>query len=158
MSTFADKFSPWSKDPIRPPHHITNALGATTFRNPWPSADAPTWTELLTAKWPLGWYEDLAKKHPGIKDVKVVTPDWGSSDLEKRGLEREKCVVATSLGHAGVITEIMPQGTGGKSFWTVYDPIFSARAGPTQYTGPLREKPPPCQVTDLPGTNSFQIN
>ena len=88
--------------------------------------------------------------------MKVVVPDWGATNLKDRGLARDKCIVGTSLGHAGAITELPLEGTarkGGekKSFWVVYDPIFSARAGPTPYTGPQRFKPPPCQVTDLPG-------
>lgn len=84
------------------------------------------------------------------QEQSVVVPNWGASDLEKRGLERERSIVGTTLGHAGVITEFPLEGTG-KSFWVVYDPIFSLRAGPTQYTGPKRLRPPPCQVTDLPG-------
>lgn len=101
-------------------------------------------------------YDNLAKKHPGTRDVKVVAPDWGTSILKDLGFERENCLVGTTLGHAGVITELPLEGTAGedrkkKSFWVVYDPIFSLRAGPTQYTGPQRFRPPPCQVTDLPG-------
>jgi N-acyl-phosphatidylethanolamine-hydrolysing phospholipase D len=107
--------------------------------------------ELLQAKFPLGCY----KEHLGTKDVSVVVPDWGASDLKKSGLTRERSIVGTTLAHAGVITEFPLEGTGnwegGKSFWVVYDPIFSLRAGPTQYTGPKRLRPPPCQVTDLPG-------
>jgi hypothetical protein len=110
----------------------------------------------MQTKFPLGWYEDLKAKHPETTDVKVVVPDWGESDLKKRGLERERCIVGTTLGHAGVITELPLEGTSDskgkkKSFWVVYDPIFSLRAGPTQYTGPERLRPPPCQVTDIPG-------
>jgi N-acyl-phosphatidylethanolamine-hydrolysing phospholipase D len=137
------------------PAHWDNDAG-TAFRNPWPSAEKPTWAELMQGKFPLGWYDDLKKKHPGTKDVSVITPDWGESDLKKRGLERQRCIVGTTLGHAGVITELPLEGTEGedgkkKSFWVVYDPIFSLRAGPTQYTGPERLRPPPCQVTDIPG-------
>jgi N-acyl-phosphatidylethanolamine-hydrolysing phospholipase D len=138
----------------RPLHH-TNDQG-TAFKNPWPSAEPPTWAELLESKFPLGWYDNLAKKHPGTRDVKVVAPDWGTSNLKDRGLVRGNCIVGTTLGHAGAIAEIPLEGAAGsggekKSFWVVYDPIFSLRAGPTQYTGPQRMKPPPCQVTDLPG-------
>lgn len=140
------------------PAHWANDAG-TSFKSPWPSADKPTWAELMQAKFPLGWYEDLKAKHPGTKDVKVVRPDWGESDLKKRGLQRGRCIVGTTLGHAGVITELPLEGTrrenGEKeSFWVVYDPIFSLRAGPTQYTGPERLRAPPCQVTDLPGTKA----
>ena len=88
--------------------------------------------------------------------MKVVVPDWGSASLSERGLSKANCIVGTTLGHAGVITELPLEGTGKgdekkKSFWVVYDPIFSERAGPTQYTGPQRLRQPPCQVTDLPG-------
>jgi N-acyl-phosphatidylethanolamine-hydrolysing phospholipase D len=146
---------PWSAGTSNRPSHHTNDQ-RTAFKNPWPSAEPPTWVELLQGKFPLGWYEDLAKKHPGTRDVKVVVPDWGASHLKKRGLSRGKCIVGTLLGHAGAITElplegIADNGQGNRSFWVVYDPIFSTRAGPTQYTGPQRMKPSPCQVSDLPG-------
>ena len=148
-------WSLWSNaNPNRPSHHANNE--GTLFKNPWPSAEAPTWAELLQVKFPLGLYDDLAKKHPGTQDVKVVKPDWGASNLKDRGFARDNCIVGTTLGHAGVITELPLEGTAGKggeknSFWVLYDPIFSLRAGPTQYTGPQRMRPPPCQVTDLPG-------
>lgn len=139
--------------PNRPSHHANDE--GTAFKNPWPSAEAPTWAELLQTKFPLGWYDDLAKKHARTRDVKVVIPDWGAADLNSRGLKRERCIVGTWLGHAGVIAELPLEGSAGnKSFWVVYDPIFSLRAGPTQYTGPQRLKPTPCQVTDLPGIGS----
>lgn len=84
-----------------------------------------------------------------------MKPDWGNSELEKRKMERGKCIVGTSLGHAGVLTEMPLEGTGEggvkSSFWMLFDPIFSVRAGPTQFTGPQRMKPAPCQVADLPG-------
>ncbi|KUJ06836.1 Metallo-hydrolase/oxidoreductase [Mollisia scopiformis] len=148
--------------PNVPSHHL-NAFG-TAFKNPWPSAEKPTVTELLENKFPLGWYESYAKKHPGTQDVKVVAPDWGASNLKKNGLDRAKCVIGTSLGHAGVITELPLEGTANgadgvkESFWIVYDPIFSERAGPTPFTGPKRMRPPPCQVTDLPGCDVVMIS
>lgn len=92
--------------------------------------------------------------------MKVVTPDWGASALKERGFSKDRCIIGTTLGHAGAITELPLEGTAGEdgkkmSFWVVYDPIFSSRAGPTQYTGPQRMKHPPCQVTDLPGMSSL---
>lgn len=148
----ANTWSPWSKPKADRPAHHANAQG-TAFKNPWPSADAPTWAELLQSKFPLAWYDDLAKKHPETRDVKVVVPDWGAETLKQRGLTRDKCLVGTALGHAGVITEHPLES--GKRFYVVYDPIFSWRAGPTQYTGPQRLRGPPCQVTDLPGMSCF---
>jgi N-acyl-phosphatidylethanolamine-hydrolysing phospholipase D len=157
MLSTVSSWSPWAKVPSERPSHWANDEG-TAFKNPWPSSERPTVAELLQTRFPLGWYADLAKKHPGVNDVKVVVPDWGVSNLKEQGLEKDKCIVGTSLGHAGAITELPLEGTKGKgggkeSFWVVYDPIFSMRAGPTPFTGPERINPPPCQVTDLPGTS-----
>jgi len=96
-----------------------------------------------------------------------VDPDWGEGELKARGLdgekERNECIVGTTLGHAGVMVQVPlegtmilggkgPKGDGGKErLWVVFDPIFSARAGPTQYTGPGRLRRAPCQVEDFPG-------
>ncbi|TAQ85651.1 Phospholipase D [Chlorociboria aeruginascens] len=147
--------------PTRPAHHANDE--GTAFKNPWPSADTPTWSEILQAKFPLGWYDDLTSKYPGTQDVEVVVPDWGVSSLKKRGLDREKCIVGTTLGHAGALMELPLEGTEGseggkKSFWVLYDPIFSLRAGPTQYMGPQRMRPTPCQVDDLPGCDAVMIS
>jgi len=163
MKSFPTWAARSSNIPAGKPSHWANSTG-TAFKNPWPSAEPPTWTELVQTKFPLGWYESYEKKHPETKDVKVIVPDWGKRVIKERGLEEKKkeggVVVGTSLGHAGVITELPLEGTEGeeegapmekKSLWVVYDPIFSDRAGPTQYTGPQRLRPPPCQVTDLPG-------
>lgn len=149
-------WSPSSKPKIVRPSHHRNDQG-TVFKNPWPSADPPSWTELLLqGKFPLGWYEDLAKKHPGTRDIKVVAPDWGAATLKTTGFSRQECIVGTTLGHAGALVELPLEGTAKvgeakKSLWLLYDPIFSQRAGPTQYTGPQRMRPSPCQVSDLPG-------
>jgi N-acyl-phosphatidylethanolamine-hydrolysing phospholipase D len=154
MKSFSTFRSTSANKPPKP-SHWANSSG-TSFKNPWPSAEPPTWRELIQTKFPLGWYESYEKKHPDSKDVKVITPDWGAKNLKERGLENKKCIVGTSLGHAGVIAELPLEGIDGgdgtkKSLRVVYDPIFSDRAGPTQYTGPQRLRPPPCQVTDLPG-------
>ena len=58
--------------------------------------------------------------------MSVVFPDWGESDLKKRGLWRERRIIGTTIGHAGVVAELPLEGTGGqdgkkKSFWVVYD-------------------------------------
>lgn len=84
-------------------------------------------------------------KHDRARNIKVITPDWGTAALKSRGLERENSVVATWLGHAGVLVELPLQETMSddgdkKNIWVLFDPIFSTRAGPTQYTGPQRLK------------------
>ncbi|KFY05026.1 hypothetical protein O988_00320 [Pseudogymnoascus sp. VKM F-3808] len=109
----------------RPSHHANDA--GTAFQNPWLSAEKLTWAEL---------------------------------ELDGAWAGESRCIVGTTLGHAGVITEIPLEGIEdsdgeNKSFWIVYDNIFSVRAGPMQYTGPQRLRSPPCQVTDVPGNKSW---
>ncbi|KAI0026472.1 beta-lactamase superfamily domain-containing protein, partial [Vararia minispora EC-137] len=54
---------------------------------------------------------------------------------------------ATWLGHASFLVSL-PTRT--RPTRILCDPIFSARAGPTQYTGLTRRLPPPCTLDDLP--------
>ncbi|CZR54652.1 uncharacterized protein PAC_04536 [Phialocephala subalpina] len=178
MASRAPSSSSSAKE-LRPAHHANNS--GTLFRNPWSSADKPTWSELLTISNPLSWYNnhDL-HKHERARDIKVVKPDWGASDLKARGLKKEKCIVGTWLGHAGVMVELplegiqeislkkassrtstgssYPESRARHSLWVLFDPIFSTRAGPTQYTGPSRMKPSPCQVSDLPDCHAVVIS
>lgn len=141
----------------RPSHHTSNA--GTSFINPWPSASAPTWAELTQASFPLGWYKDGLRSHSKAREVKVVTPDWGRTSLKKKGLDRSNCVIGTWLGHASTLVGLPPLGEPDqKSVWLLFDPIFSLRAGPTQYSGFARTKRPPCQVGDLPGCDAVLIS
>jgi N-acyl-phosphatidylethanolamine-hydrolysing phospholipase D len=158
--------------PAQPPpaHHANDS--STAFKNPWPSALAPTWVEVATQKFPLTWSQPLAalRTHAKAKEVKVVKPDWGKAQLEEKGLQRKKCVVGTWLGHAGVLVEMGIRGSkrggggsaGGEgkkgSLFLLFDPIFSERAGPTQWIGPGRMKASPCQVGDLPGCDAVFIS
>merc|ERR1712093_299544 len=172
-NNMTNTWSPFQKpDPNRPSHHTNSTR--SSFRNPWPSASAPTWTEILQLSFPLSLYSNLGKKYPDVQDVKVVDPDWGEGELKARGLdgekERNECIVGTTLGHAGVMVQVPlegtmilggkgPKGDGGKErLWVVFDPIFSARAGPTQYTGPGRLMRAPCQVEDFPGCDAVVIS
>ncbi len=164
---------------MRPAHHANNS--GTLFRNPWPSADKPTWSELLTISNPLSWYNShTLHEHERAREIKVVKPDWGTSSLKTSGLTKEKCIVGTWLGHAAVMAELPLEGvqvsssmktsprtsTGSsasesptrKSLWVLFDPIFSTRAGPTSHTGPRRMKPSPCQVADLPAWDAVVIS
>ncbi|CZT49553.1 uncharacterized protein RSE6_10417 [Rhynchosporium secalis] len=159
-STKSWSLRPKPKDSSSRPSHHTSTGG---FRNPWPSASSPSIISLLQSSFPLSVYPKLSQPHPSIHDIKVVTPDWGVSDLQRRNLERENCIIATTLGHAGVITELPLEGTRGKdgkreSFYVVFDPIFSSRAGPTSYTGPGRLRGKPCEVRDLPGCHAICIS
>lgn len=165
---------------MRPAHHANNS--GTLFRNPWPSADKPTWNELVGISNAFSWYNNHnLHKNERAREIKVVTPDWGTASLNARGLKKEKCIIGTWLGHAGVMVELPLEGvldnptrvlsripTGAsssslanravRSLWILTDPIFSIRAGPTQWTGPSRMKPTPCEVSDLPGCDAVLIS
>jgi N-acyl-phosphatidylethanolamine-hydrolysing phospholipase D len=152
----------------RPSHHANDT--ATAFKNPWESATAPTWSELLTKRTiPLEWYKDALHSHEKARKLEVVEPDWGKSNRQKRGLENKRCIVGTWLGHAGAIAQLPLQGsTRSKdskiegevedSLWLLFDPIFSYRAGPTQYTGPARFNKSPCSVADLPACDAVFVS
>lgn len=106
---------------------------------------------------PLAWSRDLAA-NPKAQDVDVVVPDWGAASLEE--MDKDNCVVGTWLGHASAMAQLPINASrkGEKSLWILFDPMFSVRAGPTQYTGPKRLKPPPCQVSDLPACDAVVIS
>lgn len=132
-----------------PPSHHT----PTGFRNPWDSALPPTWGETLANPVPLEWAKAYLKTHPEIEDLTLQAPDWGVGKGDAGSLR------ATWLGHASVFVE-MPSvpSASGQTAKVIFDPIFSLRAGPTQYTGPRRILPAPCQVKDLPGCDVVCIS
>jgi N-acyl-phosphatidylethanolamine-hydrolysing phospholipase D len=140
----------------RPAHHANNS--ATAFKNPWPSAEAPTWNELFQLSFPFSWYPSL-HHHQHAHDIKVVRPDWGKSNLEAKSLNKSDSVIGTWLGHAGTFVEFPSlAGKSDESVYLLFDPIFSTRAGPTPYTGPGRLKQSPCKVSELPGCHAVFIS
>lgn len=155
------------------PSHWANDEG-TAFKNPWDSAQAPTLGEMISGGSIVSW----AKSHHALKeddrsrDIKVVEPDWGegkgATARDGRGDRFVKDVgvkhgvmAGTWLGHAGAFVEMpIAQDRHGKPRTAkfLFDPIFSGRAGPTQYTGPARYRASPCEVEDLPGCAAVFIS
>jgi N-acyl-phosphatidylethanolamine-hydrolysing phospholipase D len=144
----------------RPAHHVNDS--ATSFQNPEPSGWAPTWTELASLSFPLGWYPPEPETPSNIRPVKVVQPDWGAGSIKIREASgsSSEYLVATWLGHAGTMVEFPPleSSTATGSSFILFDPIFSVRAGPTQYIGTSRLRQSPCQAADLPGCNAVFIS
>lgn len=153
-----------------PPHHANNS--ANSFTNPWPSAQLPTWGEMLSRPFPVSLYKFHHHSEAKSHSIKVVQPDWGASTLNKRQLKKSDCVIGTWLGHASALVEFpvetsSPSGsetpthahsTSSRSMYLLFDPIFSHRAGPTAYSGPSRINPPPSQISDLPGCDMVLIS
>lgn len=144
------------------PSHWANSSG-TAFKNPWPSANPPTWSETLELSFPFSLYPTL-HKNSHARPIEVVKPDWGEARLKAQSIDKgaKDCVIGTWLGHAGALVEFTPLISSTeereKSVHLVFDPIFSERAGPTAYTGPSRFKKSPCQISDLPGCDAVFIS
>ncbi|KZS91257.1 Metallo-hydrolase/oxidoreductase [Sistotremastrum niveocremeum HHB9708] len=128
----------------RPSHHANSS--ATLFRNPWEEPEETSFSnwQLPTAPgWPglpFEWAKEFAQH--SHKPVEVVKPTFGS--------ERSDAVKATWLGHASFLVELPRASPKETTIRILYDPIFSDRAGPSQWTGPRRRLPPPCKLEDLP--------
>lgn len=165
--------NPAPPNPVRPEHHTNDTQSG--FRNPWPSAQPPSWTELVAAGNPLQWAVSGLHQHEKAKQVKVVKPDWGLSLPEQTPpsllapgpgprllttwLGHASALVQIPLSHAtnkGKEADIPPSTTPRVSI--LFDPIFSARAGPTAYTGPSRINPSPCSVEDIPACHIVCIS
>ncbi|PSR75345.1 hypothetical protein PHLCEN_2v9208 [Hermanssonia centrifuga] len=143
-----------------PSHHANDS--ATAFLNPW-AAKSLLASRQVFSQFPLA----LAKRIEGypIKQVKVITPDFGQSVPEDDVLK------ATWLGHAvSILSERLsntisthlrnrvlqgfmvqlPRVSGLKPVRILFDPIWSERASPHQSAGPRRRLPPPCTIEELP--------
>ncbi|GAA5996679.1 uncharacterized protein JCM10292_003130 [Rhodotorula paludigena] len=194
----------------RPAHHVLHPLtGTLSFKNPWPSASAPTASELLFGGAWLGWPKLHLNKHPKARELQVLDPgDWGRAKVRELRRAAEQSgngaktafVRSTWLGHATVYVQLpldlppdplsslrrksvdntpddakIRRGRAGSVHGAVdeedqyaegegttlkllFDPIFSERAGPTNYTGPGRLRPAPCKVEDLPGVDAVLIS
>jgi N-acyl-phosphatidylethanolamine-hydrolysing phospholipase D len=134
-----------------PSHHVVQN-GLTLYRNPWDSALPPSWAELLV--WPLEWAKGALAHHPEARPLKVLKPTWEDASSSKAS---SSCIRATWLGHASAYA-CLPAAKPGDEIRLLFDPIFSARAGPTQYTGVPRFRAVPCPVSDLPGVDIVCIS
>jgi N-acyl-phosphatidylethanolamine-hydrolysing phospholipase D len=104
-----------SQQPPRPSHHVIHPLtGTLSFKNPWPSASAPSASELLFGGAWLGWPKVHLHHHPKARELQVVEPDWGREKVKELKTEAEKqgkgdkvqFARGTWLGHASVYVEL----------------------------------------------------
>ncbi|EPE25916.1 Metallo-hydrolase/oxidoreductase [Glarea lozoyensis ATCC 20868] len=134
--------------PPKPSHHNSTS---TSFHNPWPSAYKPTWTELLTLQNPLSLYSSHSlHTHPLSRPLAVIPPDFTTTPSHSQ-------ITGTWLGHASALASL-PLNESGRRLSVLFDPIFSQRAGPTQFTGPSRMNAPPCSVDALPSVDCVMIS
>lgn len=113
----------------------------TGFRNPWPSWTPPSATALSEH---LYWGARSVPDAPA--PLRVAAPDFSYAGERAR---------ATWLGHAGVLLQLRaPPHT----FTIAFDPIFATRSSPSQWIGPARSYPPPCDVDALPPVDIVAIS
>ncbi|KAJ2825906.1 Protein-lysine N-methyltransferase efm4, partial [Coemansia furcata] len=113
------------------------------FRNPWPSF---TQVPPLTFIWHL-LTRDTSAARQSIAEGRapqVITPDFAT-------LATHSSPQLTWLGHSSVLIHL-------DSATILCDPVFSARCSPTQWLGPKRYTPAPCQVNDLPEIDYLVIS
>ncbi|OAV99050.1 hypothetical protein PTTG_25441 [Puccinia triticina 1-1 BBBD Race 1] len=136
-----------------PTHHLPGGSG---FRNPWPSASssqASHLAHLINNGIPL----QLAKKpSTDLKPVRTLPADLKLYASHAHPAPPSNTLVSTWLGHAGYLVQFPMLSRAASSqqkprpFRILFDPMFSVRAGPTQWTGPKRLKPSPCHIKQIP--------
>ncbi|XP_059790094.1 N-acyl-phosphatidylethanolamine-hydrolyzing phospholipase D isoform X1 [Balaenoptera ricei] len=120
------------------------------FVNPWPTWKNPSIPNVL--RWLM-----MEKDHSSVpcskeeldKELPVLKP-YFIDDPEEAGV-REAGLRVTWLGHATVMVEM-------DELILLTDPIFSARASPSQRVGPKRFRRPPCTVGELPRVDAVLIS
>ncbi|CAN8106239.1 unnamed protein product [Discula destructiva] len=131
----------------------------TGFQNPWPSfhkatpqevlqslefgADGDPAIELAASHLPTSSSGDSIRQK-SAQLLQSETPDF-SFDVQSG--QRAK---TTWLGHAGMLLQLPALKPGGVPIRIIFDPIFSQRASPSQYAGPIRSYDPPCKLEELP--------
>ncbi|KAK3984968.1 beta-lactamase superfamily domain-containing protein [Cladorrhinum sp. PSN332] len=165
----------WLNSPVPPPPPSNPSQPTpASFRNPWPSWHKPTKPEIWAS---FAWGADddpsisLALSHlpsfppldPSLKpqpNFDLATPNNPGEQAARLlgiqtpdfSLPKQVKAKATWMGHASALVQLQLSlpGNPGRPFRCLFDPIFSARASPSQYAGPVRSYAPPCAVEDLP--------
>ncbi|KAL7424367.1 Protein-lysine N-methyltransferase efm4 [Cryptotrichosporon argae] len=149
-----------------PKEHWANETG-TKFHNPWPSANnvEPTLRNLA----PLFWAQFRKPAHTRAELARlprIVRPAFTS---------RAALLTATWLGHACVLAsfpaeekaeaaeageaaEVDGAKATARGVNVLFDPALSKRCSPSQWAGPARLTPVPCEVADFPEIDAIVIS
>jgi len=115
-------------------HHLQNGKG---FDNPWDSWENRAGPELLKMILTRRWKGEANIPDTTPPTVVVRKPEF----LPTR---KTPSLRATWLGHACYLVEF-PSG-----LRVLFDPVFSCRCSPSQWFGPKRYTPAPCDIDQLP--------
>lgn len=164
---FLDEPAPGKRRPTLKKKKSRDDTSIAGFRNPWPSFHKATAQEVFQA---LEWGADsdptidLAASHlpsnsitDSIREkaaqlLKVEKPDFS---FDSGGGHHAK---TTWLGHAGMLLQLPALKPDGSPIRIIFDPIFSQRASPSQFAGPVRSYEPPCILEDLPPIDIFLLS
>lgn len=163
---FLDEPAPGKRRPTLKKKRSREDASIAGFRNPWPSFHKATAQEVFQA---LEWGADT---DPAIDLAASHLPSTSSNDsarqkaaqllqVEKPDFSfdsRGQHAKTTWLGHAGMLLQLPALKQGGPPIRIIFDPIFSQRASPSQYAGPIRSYEPPCKLEDLPPIDLFLLS
>ncbi|PPQ96737.1 hypothetical protein CVT26_010221 [Gymnopilus dilepis] len=158
-------------DPIaegsKPDHWVDKA--GTAFQNPWKSWRPHTFGERLAL---LPTAMSFPSPPKNIAEIMPIhKPTWGAgptkstggsedSDSSPKGDGKDQ-IKTTWLGHACFLVEL-PSRLGpseeGRGVRILFDPVFSDRCSPSQWMGPKRYTPPPCNIEDIPEIDAVVIS
>lgn len=124
------------------------------FHNPWPTFTFPKAKDLLR-------FLVLDKDNSGVPKkavldevLPVVRPEFLPASRDGAplpGVRPLGTLRVTWLGHAAVFVEM-------DGYNILTDPVFSRRCSPVQFAGPLRYRPPPATVEELPQVHAVFIS
>jgi len=131
-------------DPSRP-HHRPDG-----FTNPGGPPGGKPFSEFLRWQWErtrAGVPKPPSDHVKGYAGFPVVRPDLDLLRANHRG-DR---ITVTWIGHATMLVQI-----GGRTM--LFDPIFSERASPVSFAGPIRRVPLPATLDELPPIDVVMIS
>ncbi|CAK5265891.1 unnamed protein product [Mycena citricolor] len=134
---------------LSPSKHHQNTSGP--FENPWPPVLTMFASAISLLRFPFERATPLEHDLHGVATIESRKPDWSILD------QAEDRVGACWLGHAGFLVQL-PTGSRLRPIRIVFDPIFSERAYPSAWVGPIRRLPAPCQVEDLPEVDFVAVS
>lgn len=130
-----------------PAHHVGHP--PTSFKNPWPSYNRTSPTQILKARWFSSTKNYVPVPSDKSQLVHVQKPDFGA---EKDGLK------ATWFGHASFLVEMTRVDRKEGGMRILLDPVWSQKVGPYGIVGPTRFIDLPCAVEELPEVDAVLIS
>ncbi len=124
-------------------HGSTRNGPVTHFHNPWPNSEPHGFGDLL--RWARERRRQTLAPSPARGSFPTASPEIS---YPRGGVDEH---TATWIGHSTVLLQI-----GGLNVLT--DPVFSPRASPVQWAGPLRIMPPALPIELLPPLDVVAIS